>query len=177
MGIDLPTEDRPLPTGDGDPASRVRRPVAALTDLRGELHARGLRWTPQRRLILEVLGETRGHVTGSEILDRCRRRDAETTPSTVYRTLDVLEELGYVHHSHGADGREEYHVLPESEHAHLLCDRCGTSWEVPPGELHGLADELAAARGFVVDVAHLTIAGRCAGCIQLTTDEGPAVTD
>jgi Fe2+ or Zn2+ uptake regulation protein len=53
-------------------------------------------------------------VTGSEIVDRCRERDPETTPSTVYRTLDVLEELGYVHHSHGVDGREEFHVLPET---------------------------------------------------------------
>ena len=41
----------------------------------------------------------------------------------MYRTLDVLEELGYLHHSHGADGREEFHVLPHAEHAHLRCER------------------------------------------------------
>ena len=96
--------------------------------VRDELRSRGLRWTPQRRLILDVLAATSGHVTGSEIVDRCRERDAETTPSTVYRTLDVLEELGYLSHSHGADGREEFHVLPETRHAHLQCAECGGSW-------------------------------------------------
>ena len=61
--------------------------------------------------------ETEGHVTGAELVERCRRRDPATTPSTVYRTLDVLEELGIVRHGHGPDGREEYHVLPEASTA------------------------------------------------------------
>ena len=135
-----------------------------LSDLRDELRARGLRWTPQRRLILEVLAETSGHVTGSEILDRCRERDPETTPSTVYRTLDVLEELGYVHHSHGVDGREEFHVLPETRHAHLQCSSCGGSWEIAPAEATGLVAGIERSRGFTVDVGHLTISGRCAAC-------------
>ncbi len=132
--------------------------------IRDELRVRGLRWTPQRRLILDALAESRGHVTASEIVERCRARDPETTPSTVYRTLDVLEELGYLHHSHGADGREEYHVLPGAEHAHLQCIRCGDSWEIPAAETSGLVGGLARSRGFAVDVGHLTIAGTCATC-------------
>jgi Fur family transcriptional regulator, ferric uptake regulator len=133
-------------------------------DIRSELRARGLRWTPQRRLILDVLGEARGHVTGSEILEQCRTREPETTPSTGYRTLGVLEELGYLHHSHAADGREEFHVLPVAEHAHLQCISCGGSWEIDPAETASLVAELARGRGFRVDVGHLTIAGRCAAC-------------
>jgi Fur family ferric uptake transcriptional regulator len=136
--------------------------------IRDELRVRGLRWTPQRRLILDALAESRGHVTASEIVERCRARDPETTPSTVYRTLDVLEDLGYLHHSHGADGREEYHVLPGAEHAHLQCIRCGGSWEVPAAETSGLVGELARSRGFAVDVGHLTIAGTCATCAAAT---------
>jgi Fur family ferric uptake transcriptional regulator len=132
--------------------------------VRDQLRSRGLRWTPQRRLILDVLGATRGHVTGSEIVERCRARDPETTPSTVYRTLDVLEELGYLHHTHGADGREEFHVLPQSEHAHLSCERCSGSWEVPPDEAAALVDGLRRSRGFVVHVGHMTITGVCAEC-------------
>ena len=139
-------------------------PDARWAGIREELHARGLRWTPQRRLILDVLAATQGHVTGSDIVERCRARDPETTPSTVYRTLDVLEELGYLHHSHGADGREEYHVLPQSEHAHLQCEDCGRSWEIEPAEANELVAGLQRARGFRVHVGHLTIAGRCAEC-------------
>ncbi len=135
--------------------------------VRDQLRSRGLRWTPQRRSIVEVLAASQGHVTGGAVVERCRERDPETTPSTVYRTLEVLEELGYLCHSHGADGRAEYHVLPESEHAHLHCDACGGTWEVQPGEVRGLVETLHGSRSFHVDLGHLTIAGRCAGCIEV----------
>ena len=142
-------------------AAPTRRGWATVRD---ELHARGHRWTPQRRLILDVLGAATGHVTGTDVVERCRAVDPEVTPSTVYRTLDVLEDLGYLHHSHGAGGREEYHVLPTSEHAHLQCERCGGSWEVTPSEASQLLDGLARARGFRVHLGHLSIAGVCADC-------------
>ncbi len=99
-------------------------------EVRDEVRARGMRWTPQRRLVLDVLATTSGHVTGSDLVERCRARDPETTPSTVYRTLDVLEELGYLHHSHSATGREEFHVMPDAEHAHLQCRGCDGTWEI-----------------------------------------------
>ena len=89
-----------------------RRPDAAWRQVRERLHAEGLRWTPQRRTLVEVLSHVDGHVTGADLVERCRALDPTTTPSTVYRTLDVLEDLGYVSHHHGIDGREEYHVLP-----------------------------------------------------------------
>ena len=137
-------------------------------DIRAELRSRGLRWTPQRKLILDVLRDASGHVTGSDIVERCRTREPETTPSTVYRTLAVLEELGYLHHSHAADGREEFHVLPVAEHAHLQCMTCGGSWEIDPLETASLVADLEGSRGFRVDVGHLTIAGRCATCRDQT---------
>src|SRR5687767_15482212 len=75
------------------------------------LRARGLRWTPQRRVLVEVLSRTDGHVTGAELVERCRELDPGTIPSTVYRTLDVLEERGGVRDSHGVDGRVEVRML------------------------------------------------------------------
>ena len=81
-------------------------------------------------MLVEVLSRTDGHVTGVELIERCRELDPDTIPSTVYRTLDVLEELGVLSHSHGADGREEFHVLPATEHGHLYCRSCGGQWEL-----------------------------------------------
>jgi Fur family transcriptional regulator, ferric uptake regulator len=133
-------------------------------EIRERLRAHGLRWTPQRRLILEVLEETHGHVTGSDLVDRCRERDPDTTPSTVYRTLDVLEELGYLSHSHSAAGREEFHVLPEAEHAHLQCRGCGQTWELQAEEARKITSPLRTRHGFLADLGHLTISGMCAGC-------------
>ena len=98
--------------------------------VRQQLRERGLRWTPQRRAVVEVLAASEGHVTGIELIERCRAIDPSTIPSTVYRTLDVLEELGLVQHGHGADGREEFHVVPERRHGHLHCATCGGRWEI-----------------------------------------------
>jgi Fur family ferric uptake transcriptional regulator len=138
---------------------------AIWTQIRDQLRSRGLRWTPQRRLILEVLEETQGHVTGSELVERCRERDPDTTPSTLYRTLDVLEELGYVSHSHSAStGREEFHVLPASEHAHLQCRTCGRTWELDSDDAAAVVRPVRRRFGFIVDVGHLTISGQCAEC-------------
>ena len=82
----------------------------------------------------------------------------------MYRTLDVLEELGLLSHSHAADGREEFHVLPTEAHGHLHCIGCGTTWEIDADEAGPLVETLARRRAFAVDLSHLSIAGRCAGC-------------
>jgi Fur family transcriptional regulator, ferric uptake regulator len=128
------------------------------------LRARGLRWTAQRRTVIDVLAEADGHVTAAELVDRCRARDPATIPSTVYRTLDVLEELGLVRHGHGADGREEFHILPEREHGHLHCAECGASWELGADRAAAVARVLRRDDGFEVDIGHVTLVGRCAAC-------------
>jgi Fur family ferric uptake transcriptional regulator len=140
------------------------------SDVRDQLRARGLRWTPQRRTLIEVLSRTDGHVTGADLVERCRAIDATTTPSTVYRTLDVLEELGLLSHSHGADGREEFHVRPVAAHGHLHCIGCGTTWEIDSNEAAPLVDTLARQRAFAVDLSHLSIAGRCSDCGSAIAD-------
>ncbi|MFL5778373.1 MAG: Fur family transcriptional regulator [Chloroflexota bacterium] len=128
------------------------------------LRSRGLRWTAQRQQLVDVLSTSDGHVTGTELIERCRALDPGTTPSTVYRTLDVLEELGFIRHGHGADGREEFHVLPEAEHGHLHCASCGGRWEIDGAEAGPFVAALSAGRGFSVDLSHLTVVGRCAAC-------------
>lgn len=136
-------------------------------EVRQGLRARGLRWTPQRRVVLEVLAGFDGHVTGADLVDGCRALDPSTTPSTVYRTLDVLEQLGVVSHSHGREGRQEFHVSPAADHGHLVCSSCGRSWELDRDEAAPIVDALRASRRFSVDVAHLSIEGRCADCRRL----------
>jgi Fur family ferric uptake transcriptional regulator len=138
--------------------------TAGWDTVRERLRARGLRWTPQRRTLVEVLSGTDGHVTGSELVERCRAIDPATIPSTVYRTLDVLEDLGLVRHGHGAGGREEFHVLPEVEHGHLHCHGCGQIREIEAADVAPLVRALRARHGFEVDLSHVTIVGRCAAC-------------
>ncbi|MBA3877147.1 MAG: transcriptional repressor [Anaerolinea sp.] len=131
-----------------------------------KLRACGLRWTPQRGTLLTVLARTDGHVTGSQLVERCRELDPATTPSTVYRTLDVLEELGVVSHSHGIDGREEFHVLPTLDHGHLICSTCGAEEELPAADAAPFLGALRRERGFEAEIGHLTVMGRCRVCAE-----------
>jgi Fur family ferric uptake transcriptional regulator len=156
----------------GSHAPRHEVDPALWSRIRDELRARGHRWTPQRRLILEVLEATDGHVTGSDLVERCRARDPDTTPSTVYRTLDVLEELGYLRHSHSAAGREEFHVLPAAEHGHLQCRACGGTWELDPTDAAAVVAPIRSRFGFAPDVGHLTISGLCSECAPSTPAAG-----
>jgi Fur family ferric uptake transcriptional regulator len=133
-------------------------------DVRRKLRSNGLRWTPQRGALLEVLAGIDGHVTGAELVERSRAIDPRTTPSTVYRTLDVLEGLGVVSHSHGLAGRQEFHVNPGADHGHLVCSGCGGSWELDADEVRALVDGLRTDRDFAVAVEHLSIEGRCGAC-------------
>jgi len=142
--------------------------------VRERLRESGLRWTPQRRTLIDVLSRTDGHVTGAELIERCREVDPSTIPSTVYRTLDVLEDLGLLSHSHRADGREEFHVQPIAAHGHLHCTSCGTTWEVLAGEAATVVDSMRRSRGFEVDLSHLSIAGQCAECSAARVSLRPA---
>ena len=128
------------------------------------LRRRGLRWTPQRRRVIEVLASSEGHVTGAEIIERSRRLDPATVPSTVYRTLDLLEELGLVRHGHGASGQEEYHVQPKTDHGHLHCAQCGRQWELDDSDVAAFVAGIERQRGFQLDLSHLTLVGRCPDC-------------
>jgi Fur family ferric uptake transcriptional regulator len=141
-------------------------------DVRRRLRSRGLRWTPQREVLLDVLAGVDGHVTGAELVERTKAIDPSTTPSTVYRTLDVLEDLGLVSHSHGIDGRQEFHIGPSTEHAHLLCSSCGAHVELRRYEVQPIADEVLLRHGFDVDLDHLTIEGRCADCRRAGVGSG-----
>ena len=111
-----------------------------------------------------MLAGSDGHITGTELIERCRAIDPATIPSTVYRTLDVLEELGLVQHGHGADGREEFHVGPDALHGHLHCATCGGRWEIRADAARAIIDGLRASDGFEVDLSHVTVVGRCSDC-------------
>ena len=155
--------DRQAPQPQSSPTPEASGPTP-WDGVATRLRAGGLRWTAQRRTLVEVLREHKGHVTATELISKCREIDQTTTPSTVYRTLDVLEEFGLVKHGHGPDGREEYHVLPQQEHGHLYCVGCGATWEIRPETGAVIVNALAADLGFDVDVSHITISGRCQGC-------------
>ena len=80
----------------------------------------------------------------------------------MYRTLDVLEDLGIVRHAHGATGARSSTSCPTADHGHLHCLGCRETWEIGTGEAAALVAAAACRRGFAVELSHLSIAGLCA---------------
>jgi Fur family ferric uptake transcriptional regulator len=141
------------------------RSVPAADDWQAELRARGYRLTPQRQLVLEAVG-TLGHATPEEIVAAVRKTASGVNISTVYRTLELLEELGLVQHTHLGHGAPTYSVATDDDHVHLVCRDCGTVDEVAGDVVEDVVRRLSAERGFTVDVGHFAVFGRCRACAE-----------
>ena len=107
-----------------EPGKGAASTKAAPTDWHEELRSRGYRVTPQRQLVLEAVSEL-GHATPEEICARVQQTARGVNISTVYRTLELLEELGLVTHTHLSHGAPTYHLAAEADHVHLACRGCG----------------------------------------------------
>lgn len=128
-----------------------------------ELRAKGYRVTPQRQLVLEAVKALQ-HGTPEEICTEVQRTARGVNISTIYRTLELLEELGLVKHAHLGHGPPNYHLAEDAEHIHLVCRGCETVTDVNPEVAAGLAEVLGRDFGFETDVHHLTVFGLCKNC-------------
>ncbi|HEV2452322.1 MAG TPA: Fur family transcriptional regulator [Streptosporangiaceae bacterium] len=128
-----------------------------------QLRARGYRVTPQRQLVLEAVTRLE-HATPEEICAQVQQTARGVNISTVYRTLELLEQLGLVTHSHLGHGAPSYHLAAEAEHVHLVCRECGRIMQASPGAVAALVNALEAEQEFETDIRHLTVFGLCGDC-------------
>ncbi|HYY10258.1 MAG TPA: transcriptional repressor [Kineosporiaceae bacterium] len=142
-------------------------------ELETVLRARGLRATPQRRFVLDALGRL-GHGTPEQVWEQVQAVAPSLSASTVYRTLELLEQLGVVTHTHLGHGAPSYSLATHADHIHLVCRRCGTVQDADVTRAQQLAEEVAARHGFVADVGHLALDGLCARCATEATGTNPA---
>ena len=133
------------------------------SDWRAVLRARGLRLTPQRELVLDAV-RSLDHATPDQVLGHVQRTAVGVNASTVYRTLDLLEELGLVRHTHLGHGPPTYHFGGSADHFHAVCRDCGRITEVPTGVAQAFAEQLTTDHAFETDMGHLTVFGRCGDC-------------
>jgi len=138
-----------------------------------ELRARGYRVTPQRQLVLEAVTKLE-HATPEEIWADVQQTASGVNISTIYRALELLEQLGLVTHTHLGHGAPRYHLAAEADHVHLVCSSCGRITQVAPDAVEPLVTVLDEHHGFQTDVGHLTVFGRCASCRAGDLAAGPA---
>ncbi len=119
--------------------------------------------TPQRRAIVLEIMQTDGHISATDVARRVRERVPGVNPSTIYRTLDLLEDLGVLSHAHLEAG-PEYHRRDEGRHVHLVCSRCRAEDSLSMEEAERLERLVARHHGFAPDLTHFAISGLCAHC-------------
>lgn len=147
---------------DGEPAQWQAR-----------LRESGHRLTPQRELVLAAV-ETLGHATPDEVYAEVRTHSSAINLSTVYRTLELLDELGLIHHAHLSDRAPTYHATSGHEHSHLVCRSCRKVISVERDDMEAALGTLAGRHGFRPDYGHLTVFGTCAECEAAASVEVPA---
>ncbi len=140
-----------------------------MNDWHEQLRAGGYRLTPQRELVLAAV-ETLGHATPDEVYAEVRTHSQSINLSTVYRTLELLDELGLIRHAHLTDRAPTYHSAAGHEHAHFVCRGCQKMISIGRAEVEAALGPLAEKHGFAPDYGHLTVFGTCADC--LTEGEG-----
>ncbi|MCW2783868.1 MAG: transcriptional repressor [Marmoricola sp.] len=132
-------------------------------DWQERLRAGGHRLTPQRELVLAAI-EKLEHATPDEVYAEVRTRSDAINLSTVYRTLELLDDLGLIRHAHLTDRAPTYHSATGHEHSHLVCRGCHATISVGRSAMEKALGELAAGHGFRPDYGHLSVFGLCAEC-------------
>ncbi|MFE2559055.1 Fur family transcriptional regulator [Streptomyces sp. NPDC059352] len=146
------------------------------TDWKSDLRQRGYRLTPQRQLVLEAV-DALEHATPDDILVEVRRTASGVNISTVYRTLELLEELGLVSHAHLGHGAPTYHLADRHHHLHLVCRDCAEVIEADVEVAADFTGKLRETFGFETDMKHFAIFGRCAACTRKAADAAGAAGD
>ena len=127
------------------------------------LKERGLKLTPQRRLIVDIIHDAEAHLTAEEVIAHVQARMPGVNKSTIYRTLELLEEAGSVYKSESGD-RFIYHHAEEGHHHHLVCQKCGKTIDCNENLFFPVEKYLAEKCGFRVTFKHVVIRGLCGIC-------------
>ena len=148
-----------------DPDSSPDQIDEELLIVERDTRKRGFRWTMQRRLIARMALSSHSHYTAEELLEMCHREDRGVSRATVYRTLSMMEEAGFVEGLDTGDGGRRFeHTLGHEHHDHMVCTSCAAIIEFHDAQLEDRQDVAAAKHGFLIQTHSLKLFGLCADC-------------
>ena len=150
--------------------------LAGLQQLHARLRERGQRLTPQRLLILELVYARGDHVTADELLVEAQQRYPYLNVSTVYRTLELLRDVGIVAETDLGDGVRQFALLSDDRHHHLVCLKCGHVLDIGDDLLGSIRERLVTDYGFEARIDHLALFGLCRYCAAAAAPVASAVT-
>jgi Fur family ferric uptake transcriptional regulator len=129
----------------------------------------GIRMTEPRRIVLAEIARQRSSFSATELLDAVSRSAPNVGRATVFRTLDLLVELGMIRRVHTETGTNWGHSyvlcgLSDAHHHHLVCTVCGRVSDFEGCSVEGLIESLQGQTGFRVEGHHLELYGECESC-------------
>ena len=124
----------------------------------------GYRRTAPRRALAELVASSAGHFTADGLLKESRRRRLGMTRATVFRSLDVLSDLGLVERLDLPNGDHAFVACGPAHHHHVICSSCGRSMPVEDAGIERLAEAIGRATGYEVETHRLELFGRCPEC-------------
>jgi Fur family ferric uptake transcriptional regulator len=140
-------------------------PAKVESEFEAFIRKKGLKLTSQRRRILKRVFSTNRHFTADEIHETFRRGRSDVSRATVYRTLSLLVEGGFIDMLDlGGDTKRYEHISDREHHDHLMCTRCGTVIEFQEPRIEELQDEVAKRQGFKITSHSLRLFGTCKKC-------------
>ena len=141
-----------------------------LEKFKDTLHTNGMKCTPARLTIFKEVYSSSEHFDADEIYFRMRKEKKSVSRATVYRTLDLLVENGFVSKVNvGASQVHFENTLAQGHHEHLVCTQCGKIIEFRNDMIEKQQDKICKEYGFFPTKHNLIIFGLCDKC-QLRDD-------
>jgi Fe2+ or Zn2+ uptake regulation protein len=128
------------------------------------LQRNGYRLTRQRRLVMEVLEQSREHLDAETVHGRAKARNPNISLATVYRTLSVLKDVGLVEEHRLGEEHAHFEAVQEDPHYHFTCLECGHVIEFEAPQVTEVVNELRSQERVEITSVHLLLSGYCAQC-------------
>jgi Fe2+ or Zn2+ uptake regulation protein len=132
----------------------------------GALGKAGYRLTSARRALAGLIATRSAHFTAEDLLTESRRRRLGLGRATIFRSLDVLTDLGLVERLDLPSGDHAFVACEPAHHHHVVCSSCGQAVGVPVPDqrIEAVADEIGRATGYRIDTHRLELFGLCPDC-------------
>ena len=134
------------------------------TAIADTLEHAGYRSTAPRRAVAALIAEREGHFAAADLVAEAQARRLRIGRATIFRTLDVLTELGAVERLDLPSGEHAYVVCEPAHHHHVVCTSCGRTTEIDDAGVRSIVDAVASQSGYRIDDHRLELFGRCPAC-------------
>lgn len=124
----------------------------------------GHRLTEPRRAVAELVDRRTGHFTAADLVSDARDRKAPIGRATVFRALELFQELGVVERIDLPSGEHAYVVCEPEHHHHVICTNCGQGVDIDDRGIKAVTKKIAKRTGYRIDQHRIELFGLCPAC-------------